>query len=309
MTSSMSRHAAKVSLRSMHSELVDRFVAALPAEARGRFEARAELGAVLDGLVADARRQWPSLRVSASSFIAHVAQRLAPDAQVGTLADLRIADMWLAFACLDGDTSALAHLERSYFRRLQPVVARVAPEAADAVLAALREILLLPGQGSLGLASYAGRADLWTWLRISAVRSAVRAHRRAQRREGMEPDELALLGVADALGSAPETEHERRRFVAEVTAAIEGAFGQLPVRDKTLLMQHYVDRLTTEQLGRLHGVHRVSISRRLVRARRQLLAWARAALVERLALTSSECDSVLRLVRSQLDITLERVLA
>ncbi|MBV1861026.1 MAG: hypothetical protein KUG77_21595 [Nannocystaceae bacterium] len=293
----------------MPSELVQAFVVALPTASRQRFEAWAELPDVLQRLVATARAAWPSFGISATGFIAHVARQVDPDAQPGTLAELRIVDLWLAFACVQGDTSALAQLERDHFQRLEPVLARVAPEDADSVLAELRENLLLPRRHGRGLESYAGRGDLWTWLRISAVRSAVRTQRSSQRRSMLEQQELRVLGTTDALGLAPEAEHERERFVAEVQRAVEAAFGELPPRDKTLLMQHYVDGLSTIQLGRLHAVHRVSVSRRLIRARRRLLASARAYLVERLALTASECDSVLRLVRSQLDITLKRVLA
>lgn len=293
----------------MSSELVNTFVLALPASSRSRFETSSALPQVLEGLVSAAREVWPSFDVSASRFIAHVAQRVELDAEVETLADLRIADMWLAFASVEGDASALAHLERSYFRRLEPVVARVAPDTADVVVASLRERMLLPSTERGGLASYAGRADLWTWMRVSAVRSAVRSHRQTERRASLVQRDLESLGIVDALGAAPESAHERDRFLAEVKSAVEVAFGRLEARDKTLLMQHYVDGLTTEQLGRVHGVHRVSISRRLIRARRRLLGWARGELVERLALSASECDSVLRLVRSQLDVTLERVLA
>ena len=284
------------------------FLASLPAAARSRFEAWPELPAVLDERVASARAAWPSLEVSLPDFITHVAQRIDPAAQVGKLAELRVSDMYLVFASTRGDDAALGQLERAYFRRLAPAVGRVAPEASDLVLAELRETLLLPTKPGGGLASYAGQADLFTWLRVCAVRIAVQIHRRAGRQPSMEQEVLENLCVTDAIGGAPELDHERQRFADAVREAVESAFARLPTADKTLLLQHYVDGLTTEQLGRMRGVHRVTVSRRLVRARRQLLAAARSHLVEQLSLSTSECDSVLRLVRSQLDITLERVL-
>ncbi len=292
----------------MDTALVDGFLAALPHAARPSFASWEGLSKGLEACVASARRAWPSFDVSTSSFIIDLARRLDPETQPRNLAELRVADMYLVFAAMQGDPSALGQIERAYFRRLGPVVARIAPEASDLVLAELRESLLMPKKPGGGLASYGGRAELWTWLRICAVRAAVRAHRRAGRRPSMEQEVLESLCVPDAMGGAPEVEHERRRFADAVRQAVEVAFAQLPAREKTLLLQHYIDGLTTEQLGRIHGVHRVSISRRLVRARRRLLTMARSHLVERLALSTSECDSVLRLVRSQLDITLERVL-
>ena len=292
----------------MDPALAHVFLASVPAAARPRFEAWTELAVVLEERVTSARTAWPSLEVSLPAFITHVAQRIDPDAQVGKLAELRVADMYLVFAATRGDTTALGQLERAYFRRLAPVVGRVAPEAADLVVAELRETLLLPNKPGGGLGSYAGQADLFTWLRVCAVRIAVQLHRRAGRQPRMEQEVLETLCVGDAIGGAPELDHERQRFAEAVREAVELAFAHLPASEKTLLLQHYVDGLTTEQLGRMRGVHRVTVSRRLVRARRQLLAAARSHLVDQLALSTSECDSVLRLVRSQLDITLERVL-
>lgn len=293
----------------MASELVQAFLNALPERARFRLEACAELPAILRDAVTSARSAWPSIEVSELGFMVYVATRVDEDIEPASLAKLRINDLYLACGCMLGDPEALTQLEHGYVRRLVPVVARVSPGSADDVVAALRERLLLPSQPTQGLASYAGRSDLWTWLRISAVRSAVRAHRRSEQAAKRERGVVDALGVASAFGSAPENEHERRRFATEVNLAVESSFAQLPAADKTLLMQHYVDGLTTVELGRLYSVHRVSISRRMVRARRRLLEGARSQLVERLSLTTSECSSVIRLVRSQLDITLERVLA
>jgi len=292
----------------MSTEL-EAFVAALPPSVRRGFERRAGLSGVVDRWVSEVREAWPAFAFDASEFMRYVAPRVEPDTDDETLAELHIVDMGLVFACLRGEEAALTQLERSYFQRLEPVVARVAPGAADLVLAQLRERLLVPGREGGGLAGYAGKSSLWTWLRVSAVRSAVRAKQRGQRQVPMHDEELERLGVVEALGPGPDVAYEKQRFVSEVRAAVEAAFAQLPARDKTLLMQHYVDGLTTERLGRMHGVHRVSISRRLVRARRSLLVSARTRLIDRLALSSSECDNVMRLVQSQLHITLERVLA
>ncbi len=294
----------------MGSELVDTFLAALSDDApRSEYAACSELPGLLRDWLVIARRAWPSIDVSSESFIAYVAQRVDPQASPSTLSDLRISDLYLAFGSVQGLPSALSYLERAYFRRLDAVVARIAPNEVDEVISQLRQSLLIPSRTPGGLAGYAGRAELWTWLRVCAIRSAIKIHRRAERGSSVEQSGLEAVCVPDATGASPDTDHERRRFAAEARRALEASFGELAPRDKNLLMQHYLDGLTTEQLGRLHGLHRVSISRRLARARRLLIRRTRAHLVRRLSLTSSECESVLRALRSHLDITLQRVLA
>lgn len=267
------------------------------------------LAGLLDDWVCTARASWPSIDLSPSSFIAYVAERVEPGTAPQALAEIRIADVYLAFACVQGDTAALSQLERGYFRRLGSVVARIEPSRVDEVVSALRQSLLLPPDPGGGLARYAGRAELRTWLRICAVRAAVKARTRLGKEPTVEQSVLEAMCVPDALGGRPEVGYERKRFAADVQRAMEVAFAELGPDDKSLLMQHYVDGLTTGQLGRLRGLHRVSISRHLVRARRVLLAATREHLIRKLSLTDSECDSVLRALKSQLDITLERVLA
>ncbi len=256
-----------------------------------------------------ARATWPSIDLSPSSFIAYVAERVESGPSPDALAELRIADLYLAFACVQGDAGALSQLERVYFRRLGPVVERIESAGADEVVSALRESLLLPSIPGGGLARYGGRAELFHWLRICAVRSAVKARRRQAKQPSVEQSVLEAMCVPDALGGRPEVGYERQRFAGDVQRAMEAAFAELGADDKSLLLQHYVDGLTTQQLGRQRSLHRVSISRHLVRARRLLLAATRRHLIGQLSLTNSECDSVLRALKSHLHMTLERVLA
>lgn len=293
----------------MDSELAQAFLVGLRGGARSRLEAWPELLAVLRDAVRSARAAWPSVDVSELNFMTYVAERIDEDVDPQSLAKLSMSELYLVCACVERDPEALRCLERRYFARLPAVVARVAPDAGEDVVAQMRERLVMPTKPGQGLASYAGRSDLWTWLRISAVRAAVRVRRRGERVTQQEQAVVDSLGLSSAFGAAPESAHERQRFTQDVSQAVESSFRQLSGEEKTLLMQHYVDGLTTLELGRLYAVHRVSISRRLVRARRRLLERARADLIERLSLTTSECSSVLRLVRSQLHITLERVLA
>jgi RNA polymerase sigma-70 factor (ECF subfamily) len=56
----------------------------------------------------------------------------------------------------------------------------------------------------------------------------------------------------------------------------------------------------------MHGVHRATSARWLKRVREQLYQETRRGLMARLRLTPSEFESALRLVRSQLDVSIVR---
>jgi RNA polymerase sigma-70 factor (ECF subfamily) len=92
----------------------------------------------------------------------------------------------------------------------------------------------------------------------------------------------------------------RQSFVEAVAA--------LPPRERNLLRQNVIDGLSIDDLGKLYGAHRATAARWLAEARKELLAGTRVRLVERVGIPEDECDSIMRLVHSQLDVTLRRLL-
>jgi RNA polymerase sigma-70 factor (ECF subfamily) len=254
----------------------------------------------IERYLAQAKQVWPSVELDPEVFAAHVRS-------AGPQDGANAADLYLACACLQGVPEALRLFESAFLGRIEAAVRPIdaASRFADEVRSHLRQSLLV-GDGTRGpaLADYRGRGALWGWVRVSAVRAALKLRRGDARKLALE--EQAFDAVLSGARDDPEVDHLRSRFGREFREAFDRSFGGLPAEARTLLLQHYVDGLTTEQLGGLHRVHRVTISRRLVRARRELLDGTRAALMDRLQLSPSECDSVIRIVRSQLDITLER---
>lgn len=245
------------------------------------------------------------MTLDARRFVEHVGQRLPLD---GDLDRVRASDQYLVCACLQGDAIALREFEDGYLARV-PAALRSLPGAehvADEVRSRLRQSMLVgvPPRGP-ALSDFGGRGDLWSWVRVSAVRAALRLLDRDRRDVAIERQILDVLAGMPA--EDPELDLLRDSFRDAFRESFVAAFADLEAAERTMLLQHYVDGLTTEQLGGLHRVHRVTISRRLVRARQSLLQSTRAAMMTRLQLTPSECDSIIRVVRSQLDITLERM--
>lgn len=275
---------------------------------RRRLESVVGLDEVIAGWLRRGQHAHPGLQLSPEAFVRFVAQRW-PVAD-GEVPDVRAEDLYLACACVQGDVEALRIFERMYLARLDSALRSIVRSSAvvEDVRAELRSRLLVASpEAAPKLADYAGRGDLWSWIRISAIRAALRRNERSRREHAVEQSVLDALAPAEDV--APDLDAGHPQLRGALRGALEQAMTGLRPRDKTLLLQHYIDGLTTEELGRLHRVHRVTISRRLVKARRTLLSQTRRGLMQQLALSPSECDSVIRLVRSQLDLTLSRVLA
>ncbi len=289
---------------------------ALPAALRERYAGWTGLGAAIEGWRSAAQQAWPALAVPPARFLAHVAARL-PDAPPQRAAEqIRAADLYLACACLHGDPAAIEAFRARYLERVLGPLRRLDATTglAEEIRDRLAQELLVGAPERLPrLHDYAGRGDLWGWLRITALRAAIKHRRRQGREVAVEQSMLdALAGSAEGReqGSVdPELRALKTRFRGNFKAAFEEAFTALSVRERNVLAQHHLDGLTTEQLGALYRVHRVTVSRWLSRARGTLLSRTRGALMQRLDLTPSECDSVIRIVQSQLDLTLERMIS
>src|SRR5439155_27001611 len=80
----------------------------------------------------------------------------------------------------------------------------------------------------------------------------------------------------------PETALLRARYASAANEALREAFASLDARERNLLRQHFVDRLSIDDLGPLYGVHRATVARWLERAREALEARTRKLLMERL---------------------------
>jgi RNA polymerase sigma-70 factor, ECF subfamily len=123
---------------------------------------------------------------------------------------------------------------------------------------------------------------------------------------GTPPDE-AFEGFPDHAAS-PELEHFRRAYRAEFKAAFEAALASLEVRERNVLRQTFVDGLSTEQIGVLYDVHKTTAFRWLDAARDKLNKRTRNEFLQRVKVMPAELEAILRLVQSQLDLSLSRVL-
>lgn len=277
------------------------------AQALGRSPTALEAAAGIAALER-AQASHPQLCADPEAFFRQLAPALrgAADA-AAALGELSAGDLLLASRCAAGDPLAIAVLERRHLARVPLVVRRLddTGRLGDEVTQALREKLLVAAPGARPrIAEFTGRGSLDAWLRAAAVRTALNLRRARGDVLGLAPE----AELADHVDLRPDPE------LALARAASRGAFAetftaalaQLAARDRAVLKLHYLDGLTTAQIARIYGTHRITVTRWLVACRQSLLEATRRGLAERLKLDALELESLLRVVRASFDVSLRQ---
>jgi RNA polymerase sigma-70 factor, ECF subfamily len=246
-----------------------------------------------------ARVRWPDVVVDAARFARELSRRV-PDLTAEVLAKLCTDDVYLAIACGDGDSPAAVHLERECFVEVDIAAKKL--RATGAQTSEMRSVLrklLFP----TGLADFTGRGDLRGYIKVIVTRELIRTINRERKEQPIET-------VIDRLEveRAPELSVLRARHGADITAALRTALDGLPERDRALLRYSLVDGWTVDQIGELYGVHRATAARWCAAARDALGDRIRNEVASRLEIPTDDVDSLIALVRSRIDVSLERIL-
>jgi RNA polymerase sigma-70 factor, ECF subfamily len=292
--------------------LVGPFLAAAPVAVRSSLEAIPDLDRRLWSLVAEGRAAWPALAVDASDLVAFVARGITAELADAALDGLRPADLYLACGCARQVAGAIAAFDRDYMREVDIALARMrigAPRVSD-VKQLVRQRLFVGG-GTAGaptsagkISEYGGRGDLRRWVRSVAVRTCLNDLRKGKREILVDDDHMIAQHAIAA--DDPEVEYMKRTYSAEFKAAFSDALHQLGAREQTLLRYHHVDGLNIDEIGAIYRIHRVTAFRWLEKAKEQLVRSTLELLRGRLRLPAEELDSVLRMIRSQIHLSLVR---
>jgi RNA polymerase sigma-70 factor (ECF subfamily) len=245
-----------------------------------------------------ARARWPKLD---EQTLRERVAALSPE----TLDAIEFDDLTFAVACAHGDPAALQTLDRDRLPALRPALARLGldRDGIDEVLQLIRTELFAPrAEGPPRILGYSGRGKLASWLRSVAVRTGLRMIRTTPRHELL--DEGAAAGsIADDV----ELAYMKKTYGEAFQRAFRAALGALPARDRLLLKQRFRHSMGVEDLGRLHGVHAGTISRWVTSARDALASGTRSAMMEELGVAKTDVSSILRLIESQIEVTLSTV--
>jgi RNA polymerase sigma-70 factor (ECF subfamily) len=294
--------------------LVRPFLAAVPAAVRPTLESIPDLDRRLLAIVAEGRAAWPQLAhaIDAKALVEFIARHVTADLADAALDGLRPADLSLACACASGNTQAIAAFDRDYMKEVDIALARMRvgqPRLSD-VKQLVRQRLFVGG-GTAGaptsagkIAEYGGRGDLRRWVRSVAVRTCLNDMRKGKREVLVDDDHLiAQHAIAQ---DDPEVEYMKRTYANEFKSAFSAALAQLGPREQTLLRYHHVDGLNIDEIGAIYRVHRVTAFRWIEKAKDLLVKATLDTLRARLKLPAEELDSVLRMIRSQIHLSLVR---
>jgi RNA polymerase sigma-70 factor (ECF subfamily) len=275
----------------------------------------------LDEFVLTAKAAWPAWPGADDVAFAQFVEALVAKApQSGSeaaaqekigLDALHAGDLWLAFHAGRGIGPAVAALEASCFSDLTNILRarRAEPSQADEVVQRLRHHLLVadPGQPTR-IMTYGGRGELRAWVRVAAVRAWLNMKREMPRHDSASTSSVEEVLVNEAssdleleLLKGKYRELFRRVFLEAVEALAPGT--------RLLLKLHYLDRLSMDEVGKVLGVHRLTVLRRLERARQELSESTKERLEMELRLAPPEVESLLRLIQSRLDVSLQHALS
>jgi RNA polymerase sigma-70 factor, ECF subfamily len=294
----------------MDTALRELLVPHLDEAARARIKDERALEECLERVLAEARGAWPKVRLGPETFLPYLAARVVGDVDpVTAIGKLGVSDLWLACACVRGDGTALAAFEAAHFDMVDAALARMrtSPAQIDEVKQHLREVLFVGGPDRPpGLTGYSGRGSLGGWLRVTAVRVAIDLQRKEP--VGAVSPDPDLVEAMPASDRDPELEQLKVRYRVEFKQAFEAAVQRLERRDRNLLRYHHLEGLTVDQIGLLYHVARSTAARWVARARDAVLAETRRELAARLRLQGGEFESIMRLIQSQLHVSLSAIL-
>jgi RNA polymerase sigma-70 factor, ECF subfamily len=244
--------------------------------------------------------------LSVSAFLRHLARHTEGD--VSVVANVRASDLWLAYRCSIGDAQALTVFHARYdddIRRALKGVRVVGMDVDDLAQELARRMFV----GALPkIAEYSGRGDLRAWVRIVATRLSLDLVRIKKNTADTPTDDSKFGTLAVAAKSQPDEAYFRRVYRKEVAQAIEQAAKSLDSEERNALREHYARGLSVDQIAAIHGIHRATAARRVQKARESLISAVKRILDETHGLRGRDLASVMGLVRSQLHLTMDRLL-
>jgi len=252
---------------------------------------------------ADGCARWPTVRgITLATFRSFIA-----DAGIGddALAE-HAGDVYLAAAAVAGHDKAVKIVSEDLLGELPRWLARLRLplDTVEEVRQVLRSKLLVGPPPRL--AQYRASGPLGAWIRVAAVRTA-----------------LDLGGDGDAIGDEtngrlqdpllqaldPERQLIRTMYSALFEIALRDAVGEMSKRNRSLLRFHYLAGMSFDAIGRIYHVNRSTAVRWLAAIRDELEAAVKLRLWQELGISTTEFQSLWNAVRSEVEVSLSRLLA
>lgn len=270
---------------------------------------RGALHALLAERLVRARERHPRLappvQAIAESYLRAIG---GSDDPVAAIDRARTDDLYLVAALGSGDAAAVAAFEAEAIEPLGRALGHLQISAShiDDIKQTVRtKLLVASGEEAPRIREYAGRGDLRSWVSVIATREALSSLRRT--RKESTPAEDVLMALPSPL-TGPELGFLKEHYRDEFRAAFTSALGELSARDRNVLRHHYVHGLTIDEIGAMYGLHRSNAARRIAKARDLLLSTTRRRLVLGLNVDRVEFESIMRMIESRIDVSIQRLL-
>ena len=279
-------------------------LAYLDSPRREEVAAIADVDELVRAHLAEGAREWPKVAIADAVYVRYLADKLrerAGEPAEHVIRSMPAADLYLAAACTAGNAAAIAAFHDAIFPVLRPALVKLAlsettiDEAEQRVL-----VMILVGDPVRpAIATYGGRGRLRSWVRSIGVRTARRLAGVSDITAGDDELDRLTANVHD-----PDLALLRAQYREQVRTALAAALAGLAERQRNVLRQYYIDGLTIDQLASLYHVDRATTARWVIGARSAVLDGTRDRLRHMLGATNDEVESILRLVRSQLELSL-----
>ena len=249
---------------------------------------------------------WPDFELGAVDFAGYLGKRV-DSRQLLALSEEQAAEFFLLAACNADIGAAVKVVHDRYFDEVPVALSRfgLPNQTVEDIQQSLRAKFLIQGDREALLHDYVGGGSLRGLIRVAAIRTAISLARKVQRELLESTPEIRALEASQA---SPELTLLKSQYHDHFKHAFEVAVGLLTVRERTLLRFHAVDEIRLEQLATMYRVHRSTVARWLSSARQKLGEQTLQELSRRLSIPREELDSAVHLIRSQLDLSLSRLL-
>ncbi len=235
------------------------------------------------------RETWPDWSFDEAAFRAYLTER-------PTFQPAHAPDLLLCFLCLSGHSAALRTFDRDHFEPLRSVLSAIDGAPVGDVMQELRLKLLAERR----LGQYQGRGTLQGWLRRAAVNTASHVLEPVRREERLE------FASAQIIVPDPELTLLKKAHRDAFRAAFVEALKRLTVRERTVLRLNALSGLSIDALGQMYGVHRATAARWVHQAKENVVNTTRALLAENIKESALVMSSFMRLLRSELDVSLRK---
>jgi len=259
-----------------------------------------ELDEAIRTAFAAGRTAWPRASLAETDFSAWIRTRNIGAGELGACG----VDLYLAAACALGNAGAVETFEKAFVQTVRPTLGRVALDAhtVDELRQTLRVRLLTGPNPRIG--QYGGFGPLGAWVRVAAARVALEL-KEAERRDRGDSEVVDKLVSS---GGDAELLVAKLQHKDALSAALEEAFTGLAAREKTLLRMHFLEQMTIDEMGVVFRVHRATVARWLVGIRHRILRQLCTKMSMDLETSASEINSLIRMVRSDIELSVRRLL-